>query len=187
MTLESPPPYSVADGLVSPPPILKAVGAAAAGAAMAAALFCYLLNIHYHFWWHGRGHESACSKLNYCAIGAQANISHNWSSSSPTTRIQVPQKRIWSVNESEVIVPTFVVQQWSWLKLAQNPPQKSWKFKLFLGGMPPDPLVSTFFARTLYTILFEYATNVALFSGSILILVWHARVPEGRVWEQGYH
>ena len=78
----------------------KAVGAAAAGAAMAAALFCSSLNIHYHFWQRGRSHESANSKLNYCAIVAQANISHNWSSSSPTARIQVPQKRIRSAKQS---------------------------------------------------------------------------------------
>ena len=57
--------------------VIKAVGAAAARAAVVAALFCFPLNIHYHFWRRGRGHESANSKPNYCAIGAQANISHN--------------------------------------------------------------------------------------------------------------
>ena len=92
----------------------KGVGAAAAGAAMAAALFCCLLNIHYHFWRRGRGHESANTKLLRYRRSA-----------SPNTRIQVPQKRIRSANESEAVVPRFVVQQWSWLKLAQNPPQKS--------------------------------------------------------------
>ena len=59
------------------------------------------------------GHESAnsCnSKLNYGVIDTQADISDDRRSSSPTERIQVPQKRIRSANESEVFVPRFVVE-----------------------------------------------------------------------------
>ena len=98
-------------------PHTKGIGTAVAGAAMATALFCCSLNIHYHFWQHGCGHESVDNlTIALSALRPQ---------SSPTTRIQVPQKRIQLANESEAVVPRFVVQQWSWLKLAQNPPQKS--------------------------------------------------------------
>ena len=77
---------------------------------MAAALFSLSIC---HFWRRRHGHESAnsCnSKLNYGTIDAQADISDNWRSSSPTERIQVPQKRIQSANESEAVVPRFVVE-----------------------------------------------------------------------------
>ena len=81
-----------------------------AGAAMAAAHF--LLLIKYSLLLLA-GHESAnsCnSKLNYGVIDAQADISDDRQSSSLTERIQVPQKRIRSANESEAFVPRFVVE-----------------------------------------------------------------------------
>ena len=135
---------------------LKGVGAAAAGAVMAAAL---LLNIHIHSWRRGRGlvsrsqtlsasgrvplaerawlretrrgHESSCeqlySKLNYGVVDAQTNIPDDWRSSSPTERIQVPQREF---GRQTKVKRSFhgsaaSLKHWSWLKLAQKPPQKS--------------------------------------------------------------
>ena len=51
----------------------------------------------------------------------------------------------------------------------------------FSGGTSSQtPLVSACFARTLYTIIFQYAANVASFPGSISFFVWSKvmRVPQ---------